>query len=132
MRLNEYGHAFLEHAFAIEKEMRDAKSKIAALKSGETGRVVLGTAAWSTQILPGILANLVKARPSLKFRVVESNAAHLEQLLLEGKIDLAVSAISQPLDNQIVVENIGEVVFDFGMPLGAPATVGYSKTGHCS
>ena len=63
MRLNEYGNAFLDHALAIDKEMRDAKSKIAALKSGETGHVVLGTAAWSTQILPGILANLAKKNP---------------------------------------------------------------------
>lgn len=122
MRLNEYGSAFLEHAQAIDKEMRDAKSKIAALKSGETGRVVLGTAAWSTQLLPGILANLVKARPNLKFRVVESNAAHLEQMLLEGRIDLAISAISQPLDNQIVVESIGEVVFGLVTAVDHPLT----------
>ncbi|MEO1307744.1 MAG: LysR family transcriptional regulator, partial [Pseudomonadota bacterium] len=70
MRLNEFGLAFLEHSLAIDKEIRDAKSKIAALKSGETGRVVLGTAAWSTQMLPEILSNIVMARPNLKFRVV--------------------------------------------------------------
>ncbi|MEQ9639717.1 MAG: LysR family transcriptional regulator [Alphaproteobacteria bacterium] len=122
MRLNEFGRAFLDHAVAIEKEMRDAKSKIAALKSGETGRVVLGTAAWSTQILPRILAGLANARPNLKFRVVESNAAHLEQMLLEGRIDLAISAISQPLDNQIVVESIGEVVFGLVMAVDHPLT----------
>jgi DNA-binding transcriptional LysR family regulator len=122
MRLNEYGTVFLEHSLAIEKEMRDAKSKIDALKSGETGHVVLGTAAWSTQILPGILANLVNARPNLKFRVVESNAAHLEQMLLEGRIDLAISAISQPLDNQIVIESIGEVGFGLVTAIDHPLT----------
>lgn len=122
MRLNEYGTAFLEHSLAIDKEMRDAKSKIAALKSGETGRVVLGTAAWSTQILPEILSKFVNTRPNLKFRVVESNAGHLEQLLLEGRIDLAISAISQPMDNQIVVERMGEVVFGLVTAIDHPLT----------
>lgn len=122
MRLNEYGMAFLEHSLAIDKEMRDAKSKIAALKSGETGRVVLGTAAWSTQILPGILSNLIKTRPNLKFRVVESNAGHLEKLLLEGRIDLAVSAISRPMDDQIIVESMGEVVFGLVTATDHPLT----------
>lgn len=122
MLLNEYGSAFLDHALAIEKEMRDAKSKIDALKSGETGHVVLGTAAWSTQFLPGILANLARARPNLKIRVVESNAAHLEQMLLEGRIDLAISAISQPLDDQIIVESIGEVEFSLVTAVDHPLT----------
>lgn len=122
MRLNEYGAAFLEHSLAIDKEMRDAKSKIAALKSGETGRVVLGTAAWSTQILPGILSKVVKTRPNLKFRVVESNAGHLEKLLLEGRIDFAISAISQPMDDQIVVESMGEVVFGLVTAVDHPLT----------
>lgn len=111
MRLNEFGDAFLKHASAIDKEMRDAKSKIAALKSGETGHVILGTAAWSTQILPDILADLSRKRPHLRFRIVESNAVNLEQMLLEGKIDLSISAFSQPLDSQIVVEKMGEVEF---------------------
>ena len=93
MRLNEYGTAFLEHSLAIDKEVRDAKAKIAALKTGETGRVVLGTAAWSTQIVPDILSSLITSRPNLKFRVVENNAGRLEQLLLEGRIDLAISAM---------------------------------------
>jgi len=122
MRLNEYGVAFLEHSLTIEKEMRDAKFKIAALKSGETGRVVLGTAAWSTQILPYILSNLTKTRPNLKFRVVESNAGHLEQLLLEGRIDLAISAISQPMDDQIIIESMGEVVFGLVTAVDHPLT----------
>lgn len=113
MRLNEFGEAFLQHALAIEKEMRDAKAKIEALKSGETGHVILGTAAWSTQILPDILANLCRKRPNLRFKIVESNAVHLEQMLLEGKIDLSISAFSQSLDTQILVEKMGEV--DFGL-----------------
>lgn len=122
MRLNEFGETFLEHSLAIDKEMRDAKSKIAALKLGETGRVVLGTAAWSTQILPGILAKLVEARPHLKFRVVESNAAQLEQLLLEGRIDLSISAMSQPIDDQVIVESMGEVVFGLVTAVDHPLT----------
>lgn len=122
MRLNEYGQTFLEHSLAIDKEMRDAKSKIAALKSGETGRVVLGTAAWSTQILPGILSKLVQERPHLKFRIVESNPAHLEQLLLEGRIDLSISAMSQPADDQIIVESMGEVVFGLVTAVDHPLT----------
>lgn len=122
MRLNEYGVAFLEHSLAIDKEMRDAKSKIAALKSGETGRVVVGTAAWSTQILPSILSKIVKTHPNLKFRVVESNAGHLEQLLLEGRIDLAISAISQPMDDQIIIESMGEVVFGLVAAVDHPLT----------
>ena len=122
MRLNEYGVAFLDHSLAIDKEMRDAKSKIANLKSGETGRVVLGTAAWSTQILPGILSKLVQERPDLKFRVVENNAGRLEQLLLEGRIDLAISAISQQMDDQIIVESMGEVVFGIVTAIEHPLT----------
>ena len=122
MRLNEYGKTFLEHSQAIDKEIRDAKSKIAALKSGETGQVILGTAAWSTQILPGILARLVEARPHLKFRIIESNAAHLEKLLLEGRIDLSISAMSQPTDEQIVVESMGEVVFGLVTAVDHPLT----------
>ncbi|MEL6521883.1 MAG: LysR family transcriptional regulator [Pseudomonadota bacterium] len=122
MRLNEFGLAFLEHSLAIDKEIRDAKSKIAALKSGETGRVVLGTAAWSTQMLPEILSNIVMARPNLKFRVVESNAGHLEHLLLEGRIDLAISAMSQPMDEQVVVESMGEVVFGLVTAVNHPLT----------
>ena len=122
MRLNEFGMAFLEHSLAIDKEMRDAKSKIAALKSGETGRVVVGTAAWSTQILPDILARLVQSRPNLKFRVVEANAESLEQLLLEGRIDLAISAMSQPMDEQVVVESMGEVEFGLVTALDHPLT----------
>ncbi|WP_341367263.1 LysR family transcriptional regulator [Yoonia sp. BS5-3] len=119
MRLNEYGVAFLEHSLAIDKEMRDAKSKIAALKSGETGRVVLDTAAWSTQILPGILASLLTTRPNLKIRVVENNAARLEQLLLEGRIDLAMS---QPMDEQVVMESMGDVVFGLVTAVDHPLT----------
>lgn len=122
MRLNEFGEAFLEHSLAIDKEMRDAKSKIAALKSGETGRVVLGTAAWSTQILPDILSKLAQERPNLKFRVIESNAGQLEQFLLEGRIDLAISAIAQPMDDQIIVENMGQVAFGLVTAVDHPLT----------
>lgn len=122
MRLNEFGKVFLEHSLAIDKEMRDAKSKIAALKSGETGHVILGTAAWSTQILPDILAKLVQERPDLKVRVVESNAGQLEQLLMEGRIDLAISAMSQPTDDQIIVESMGEVVFGLVIAVDHPLT----------
>ena len=122
MRLNEYGEAFLEHSLAIDKEMRDAKAKIAALKTGETGRVVLGTAAWSTQILPDILSGLITSRPNLKFRVVENNAGRLEQLLLEGRIDLAISAMAQPMDEQIVVESMGDVVFGLVTAVDHPLT----------
>ena len=111
MRLNEYGEAFLVHALAIEKEMRDAKSKVAALKTGEMGQVIIGTAAFVTQILPEILAELARERPNLKFRIVEGNPSHLEHMLLEGKIDLAVTAISQFTDEQIFVEKLGEVEF---------------------
>ncbi len=122
MRLNEFGETFLKHSLAIDKEIRDAKAKIAALKSGETGRVILGTAAWSTQILPGILAKLVEERPHLKFRIVESNAGHLEKLLLEGRIDLSISAMSQPIDDNIIVESMGEVVFGLVTAVDHPLT----------
>ena len=43
-------------------------------------------------------------------------------MLLEGRIDLAISAISQPLDDQIVVESIGEVVFGLVTAVHHPLT----------
>ena len=120
MRLNEYGEAFLKHALAIEKEMRDAKSKVAALKSGEMGQVIIGTAAFATQIFPEILAELATERPNLKFKVVESNPTLLEHMLLEGKLDLVITAISQSPDDQIIVENVGDVEFSLVAAVGHP------------
>ena len=112
MWLNECGEAFLEHATAIDREMRDGKAKLQALRSGEIGQVVLGAApTWTTQILPGALAELARDRPGLKFRVIEGHAAHLEQMLLEGRIDLAISALSRPDAGGLVVEKIGDIEF---------------------
>ncbi len=112
MWLNEYGAAFLEHATAIDREMRDGQAKIQALRSGDIGQVVLGAApTWTTQILPGALAALAQARPRLKFRVIEGHAAHLERSLIEGRIDLGVSALSQPEAAGVVVEKISDIEF---------------------
>lgn len=94
VELTAFGEALLDHARAVDMQLRDARAEIKAMASGEAGLVVIGAGpAWLTRHLPRAVLNLVTKRPGLRFRIVGGFNGALMPALMDGKLDMIVAAL---------------------------------------
>lgn len=100
VQVSHKGQLFLRHAERIWSDVADARRALAADFPVTSGRLVIGvTSLVAGYVLPEVLARFRRAFPSIAVQVVEDNNDHLEHLLLNGEIDVAlaiVSALSEP------------------------------------
>ena len=88
------GEVFIEHLRRLKAEFKQAKSELYDNEGMKGGRVVLGISSFrAKQILPRILRRFSGRYPDVRVEVVEAHSMKLEDLLLDGKLDVAVIAL---------------------------------------
>lgn len=88
------GKRFIEHAREILLEYQRAKNELWDNENLQSGKVILGISSFrGRRKLPTILRKFYERYPNVKVQVVEDNSICLEELLLDGKIDIAVIAM---------------------------------------
>ncbi|WP_259167214.1 LysR family transcriptional regulator [Xanthomonas sp. 4461] len=91
-------------------EVRAALDEVAALRSHDAGRVVVGVMPLARAILlPQALARFARAHPAASISVVEAPYAQLLAHLREGGLDLLIGALRDPLPVRDVLQ---EPLFD--------------------
>ena len=96
------GAVFIEHLRRIRGEYRQARSELYDSEGMKGGRVVLGISSFrGQQTLPKILLRFSELYPEVRVQVEEQNSKKLEDLLLDGKVDVAVIALpAEKLKNE--------------------------------
>lgn len=97
------GAVFIEHLRRIRGEYRQARSELYDSEGMKGGRVVLGISSFrGQQTLPKILLRFSELYPEVRVQVEEQNSKKLEDLLLDGKLDVAVIALpAEKLKNEV-------------------------------
>lgn len=94
IRLTYSGSCFIEHIKEILREYQQAKNELWDSENMEGGRVTLGISSFrGNRKLPKILSSFYEKYPKVKVDVVEEHSMMLEELLLEGKLDIAIVAM---------------------------------------
>jgi DNA-binding transcriptional LysR family regulator len=94
--LTPFGHMLAERARLIEQEFAHIDSEMAALKSGETGTLRIGTGVSAIGYLPNALAAFREQRPNVSVRVTVDSMDSNVAALLRGELDLICTAIEFP------------------------------------
>jgi DNA-binding transcriptional LysR family regulator len=92
------GHALLEPARRARAAAEDAASAVAAYRSGEVGRVRLGTGATACiHLLPPVLAAVRGVMPGLEITVAIGNSEEVVRLVEAGDLDIALVTLPVPV-----------------------------------
>lgn len=88
------GECFIDHAREMLLEYQRAKNELWDNENLTAGKVIFGISSFrGLRLLPKILKNFNEKYPKVKVEVVEQHSMRLEELLLDGQIDLAVVAM---------------------------------------
>jgi DNA-binding transcriptional LysR family regulator len=107
--LTPFGHMLAERARLIEQEFAHIDSEMAALKSGETGTLRIGTGVSAIGYLPDALAAFREQRPNVTVRVTVDSMDSNATALLRGDLDLICTAIEFPRHPTLKSERLLEV-----------------------
>lgn len=112
-------------------ELRHAEAEVASLKSGVSGRVVVGTLSLGrNRLLPRAIIALTGTYPNIRVGTVEGTFEHLATLLRAGDIDFLLGGLRPPdnmagLTAEVVVEDMLAIILRRGHPLAGDPTVGF-------
>ena len=96
--LTEQGRALLRHANQLNVQLLDAREEVRSLNQGATGHIRIGAGpSWLTSALPGIIVKMAAAYPALNFRIFGGFKGNLIELVKNGELDIAVSALPNRL-----------------------------------
>lgn len=85
------GEIFIEHIREILRQYRKAENELWDVMSLHGGRLTLGISSFRGQyLIPRVLKLFQEKHPMVKVEIVEANSMELENLLLDGVLDLAV------------------------------------------
>jgi DNA-binding transcriptional LysR family regulator len=116
-----FGEAFIDHARAVQAELRRAGARIAGLADGETGTVTVGTLLAATSVLlPRSIAALKAERPGITVIVREGTFDSLVPRLIDGDTDLILGRLN-PIEDQPRLQQI---------PLYNEPTLLVARAGH--
>lgn len=121
VRLTEAGSVLLAHANAVLDRLAQAESAISSLRSGESGRVRVGTfQSVSVRVLPGIVTELKRIRPGIDVQLEEADAAEPSiDAVRSGGLDVAF--VVAPFDEQgLEVIHLFEDPYVLLCPPGSP------------
>lgn len=89
-----YGEILIRHARSVLSEISRAQEEIAALKSGLTGRVLVGTVMNpGTNLIPMAVAKLKQGHPRILVTIEVDSSKPLIETLLNGDLDIVVGRI---------------------------------------
>ncbi|MGV9776532.1 LysR substrate-binding domain-containing protein [Streptosporangium sp. NPDC003464] len=95
-----FGEAFIDHARAVQAELRRAGDRIAGLADGEAGTVTVGTLLTATNVLlPRSIASLKAERPGVTVIVREGTFDSLVPRLVDGETDLILGRLN-PIEDR--------------------------------
>jgi len=88
------GACFMKQVRQILLQYQRAKNELWDTENMEAGRVIFGISSFrGLRMLPKILKSFYEKYPKVKVDIVEEHSMRLEELLIEGKLDLAVVAM---------------------------------------
>lgn len=91
VRLTEAGNIMVKYAYATLAEYHRTQDEIQDLKELKSGSVILGISSFrGSYLLPPVLNAFKLDYPGIRVKIVEQNSMMLEQMLLNGEIDLAL------------------------------------------
>jgi DNA-binding transcriptional LysR family regulator len=92
--LTPQGQALLRHASRLEVQIVDARTEIRTLAGGAFGELRIGAGpSWLSRAVPRIIARLSSEYPKLSFHIVGGYNSVLMEALINGSLDLVVSAL---------------------------------------
>jgi DNA-binding transcriptional LysR family regulator len=111
MTLTSDGEVLLTHTRRILEGLTDATRELTELQGLEQGEVKLGASAMlSTYYLPGYLLAFKKAYPGIRVRLYEAGTDTLEQMVINGELDLALIRSEKPHDQIRYASQLSEQV----------------------
>ncbi|MBN8998859.1 MAG: LysR family transcriptional regulator [Rhizobiales bacterium] len=119
MALTRAGQLFLRRAERVLEAVADARRSLGS-ESEVTGRLSLGvTALVAGYVLSDLLARFRRAHPAVDVTAMEDTADHVEHLLINGELDVAVMIIPErPVDPALRMELLGETAYRVWLPQG--------------
>lgn len=135
----DYGKVLARHAKAIVAEMRLAAAELSAMRGATRGYLQVGFG-WSfiPRIGPEVVARFREARPEVGLRLVGGNSAELYPQLLQGELDLVVSAppeqlgIDAALETSVVFVEHDAVVVRAAHPLAGRTSLSMEDLSQCT
>jgi DNA-binding transcriptional LysR family regulator len=91
MRLTEAGEAFLPYAEHAVKAIDDGRERLAELRRGTVGKLVLGSPPTvSTYTLPALLARFTEEHPGVRLTVMTGTSEEILDMVLHDRIQLGL------------------------------------------
>ncbi|MFT5722484.1 MAG: DNA-binding transcriptional LysR family regulator [Motiliproteus sp.] len=91
MTLTSEGQVLFKHATLILETVQEAERELQELKGIDAGVVQFGAPSMlSSYYLPGVLAAFKQRYPGVRINLIEAGTASLQQMLLDGELDLAL------------------------------------------
>src|SRR5271167_2333275 len=98
LRPTPYGEALIAHARRIDAHLDGAREDMAAMRSGGSGRVVIGASgASASDTVPLAVFKLTQRLPQASIKLFESTTDRLLGLLGDGDLDVIVGRASRNL-----------------------------------
>jgi LysR family transcriptional regulator, low CO2-responsive transcriptional regulator len=91
MRLTKAGETALEAARSVDRAVRDFADAMAAISTGEGGRLSVGAVSTAKYFAPKLIAAFVKARPKVELRFLIGNRDATVESLRSGEVEIALS-----------------------------------------
>lgn len=99
-RLTYAGEKYLEAAERILTANDQLENQIRELRQERSGRIRLGVSvSRAMQILPHVLPQFLEEYPAVQLELTECGSAGLEELLVNGQVDVALAAIEPSRKN---------------------------------
>jgi len=128
MRPTLYGDVMIRHARAVVGSLDQAREEVLALKSGQLGRVAVGTiTSPAVSLLPAAIVQIKLEHPGLSVSVEMENSNVLLESLAQDKLDLVIGRLSAEHDKlhlryePLADEQVCAVVRSGHPLLGAPS-----------
>jgi DNA-binding transcriptional LysR family regulator len=97
------GEIFINHAREILQKYRQAENELWDMANLQGGRIVLGISSFRGRyLLPPVLKAFYEKYPKVQVEIVEENSMALEELILNGTLDMAVVVLPLVKLNQEV------------------------------
>jgi DNA-binding transcriptional LysR family regulator len=111
MRLTEAGETFLPFAEHAVRAVADGRERLAELRRGEGGRLLLGAPPTVTAYaLPGLLARFHAAHPSVRLTVKTGTSEEILDMVVHDRVQIGImrtlphpEVVSQPLYADVLV-----------------------------
>ena len=95
MRPTLYGEVMIRHARSVVGSLDQAREEVLALKSGQLGRVAVGTSTSpAVSLLPAAIAQVKQQHPGLSVSVEIDSSNVLLESLAQDKLDLVIGRLS--------------------------------------